>query len=180
AQTSTAAPPPLPPLTQNQNTTFNTGEILSAGHGFFGRASTELASVVEFIFSRYGEPTAYIVGEGASGAFFGGLRYGEGDIFMRSGDTLPVFWQGPSIGFDMGVDGSRTMVLVYNLPAPTMIYDNFTSTGGLAYVAGGLGVDFQTNKRDVILAVIRSGVGLRLGINVGYLKYTAEPTWNPF
>ena len=174
AQTQAPAPE------QEQKSTFDVQEVLSAGHGFFGRASTELASVVEYVFSRYGEPTAYIVGEDASGAFFGGVRYGEGEIFMRSGDSLEVFWQGPSIGFDLGADGSRTMVLVYNLSDPKMIYDRFGSSGGLAYIAGGFGVDFQSNQSNVVLAVIRSGVGLRLGINVGYLKYTAEPTWNPF
>ncbi|MHA1546808.1 MAG: DUF1134 domain-containing protein [Alphaproteobacteria bacterium] len=169
-----------PAQAQTPGTKFNSDEILTTGHRLFGRASTELASVVEYIFSRYGEPTAYIVGEDASGAFFGGVRYGEGEIFMRSGESREVFWQGPSIGFDLGADGSRTMVLVYNLSDPQMIFDRFGSSGGLAYVVGGFGVDFQTNKSDVLLAVIRSGVGLRLGINVGYLKYTAEPTWNPF
>jgi hypothetical protein len=40
-------------------------------------------------------------------------------------------------------------------------------------------VTFQAYD-DVILAPIRSGVGVRLGANVGYLKYTRTPTWNPF
>ncbi len=27
---------------------------------------------------------------------------------------------------------------------------------------------------------VRLGVGFRLGANVGYLKFTDSPTWNPF
>jgi hypothetical protein len=165
--------------------TYNINEVVSAGHTFFGAASQDLASVIEYVFSRYGEPTAYIVGEEGSGAFFGGLRYGEGDLRMRSGAAEHVFWQGPSIGFDWGADGSRVMVLVYNMTAPAQIFDTYTATSGLAYMAGGVGVNFQTNRpppgqQVIVQGVIRTGVGLRLGLNIGYIRYTPRPTWNPF
>ena len=172
AQSTGGAPRP-------EGTTFEVQEIVDAGHQFFGQTSIGLASVVEYIFSERGRPVGYIVGEEASGAVFGGLRYGEGELRMKTGENLPVFWQGPTLGFDVGGDGSRTMVLVYGMNFPPEIYDYFASTSGVAYMAGGVGVNFQSNNQ-IALAVIRTGVGLRLGINLGYIKYTPEPTWNPF
>lgn len=168
---------PYPPP---QGAGYSNDEILDAGHQFFGRISTDLASAVEYVFSRYGQPTGYIVGEEGSGAFFAGARYGEGDLHMKAGGVRRVFWQGPSVGLDLGAEGARIMVLTYNLPSAEAIYDTFGSTAGVAYMVGGLGVTFQSNERDVVLAVIHSGVGVRLGINLGYVKYTPQPTWNPF
>lgn len=159
--------------------TFTTEEILAAGHQFFGKASRGIGEAVEFIFQSQGEPTAYIVGEEGSGAVIGGLRFGEGTIYYKDGITQKIYWQGPSVGFDFGGNGSRTMVLVYNSDSPRQLYHRFIGVEGSAYLIGGLGVNFQKN-RDITLAPIRTGVGARLGANVGYLKYSRNPTWNPF
>ncbi len=159
--------------------TYSTEEIVGKGHEFFGKASRGVGQAVEFVFQNQGEPTAYIVGEEAAGAFVGGLRYGEGTIYYKNGTTEKIYWQGPSLGFDFGGNGSRTMTLVYNSASPEDLYDRFGGVEGAAYLVGGLGVNFQ-RKDNIILAPIRTGVGARLGANVGYLKYSPKPRWNPF
>jgi hypothetical protein len=160
--------------------TYSSEEILLTGHKFFGKATRGLGEAVEYVFSNQGEPTAYIVGEEAAGALVGGLRYGEGIIYYKSGVRQKIYWQGPSLGFDVGGNGSRTLVLVYNSTSPRDIYGaRFGGVEGSAYLVGGVGVNFQKNE-DVILAPIRTGVGARLGANVGYLKYSRQPSWNPF
>ena len=164
---------------QRGTATYNTEEILATGHQFFGKASRGLGEAVEFVFKSQGEPSAYIVGEEGSGAFVGGLRYGEGTIYYKDGTQQKIFWQGPSVGFDFGANGSRTMVLVYNSSAPDDLYGRFGGVEGSAYLVGGVGVNFQ-KKDQVVLAPIRTGVGARLGANIGYLKYSPSPTWNPF
>jgi hypothetical protein len=159
--------------------TFTTEEILSKGHEVFGKASRGIGQAVEYVFQSQGEPTAYIVGEEGSGAFVGGLRYGEGTIYYKNGTTERIYWQGPSVGWDFGGNGSRTMVLVYGSNDPEDLHDRFGGVEGTAYLVGGLGVNFQ--RRDgITLAPIRTGVGARLGANIGYLKYSGRPTWNPF
>ena len=159
--------------------TYSTEEIMTAGHQFFGKASRGLAKAIEYVFQSQGEPTAYIVGEEGSGAFVGGLRYGQGTIYYKNGTTEKIYWQGPSVGFDFGVNGSRSLVLVYNSNDPSDLHERFGGVEGSAYFIGGLGVNFQRHD-DVILAPIRTGVGARLGANVGYLKYSGKPRWNPF
>jgi hypothetical protein len=158
---------------------YSTREILQAGHGFFGTVSKGLASVVEYAFKQQGRPNGYILGQEAGGAFVAGLRYGEGTLYTKDAGTHRVYWQGPSIGYDAGAEGSKVMMLVYNLSDPEEIYQRFGGVDGSAYLVGGVGVTFQKSG-PVIVAPIRSGVGLRLGANVGYLKYTRRPTWNPF
>jgi hypothetical protein len=162
-----------------RGSTFSPDEIKEAGHQFFGRVSMEFARVVEYAFQRAGRPNGYILGEEAGGAFVAGLRYGEGILHTKDAGTHKVFWQGPSVGYDFGAEGSKTMVLVYDLISPGEIFATYVGVDGSAYLVGGVGITFLTN-RHVALAPIRSGVGLRLGANVGYLKYTREPTWNPF
>jgi len=157
---------------------FEQGEIVGAGHRFFGSVSGGIANAIESIFKSQGRPNGYILGEDAGGAFIVGLRYGEGTLFTRDAGEHRVFWQGPSVGYDAGGDGSKTMVLVYNLRDPSEIYERFGGVQGAAYVVGGVSVQIQ-KYNDVTLAVIRSGLGLRLGANVGYMKYTRQPTWNP-
>ncbi|MGE0023070.1 MAG: DUF1134 domain-containing protein [Hyphomicrobium sp.] len=164
--------PPPPRRHYEQN------EIVSAGHGFFGAISQGLGEAVEYAFKSQGRPNGYILGEDAGGAFMVGLRYGEGTLYTKDAGDHKVFWQGPSLGYDFGGEGSKAMVLVYNLHDPAEIYNRFGGVQGAAYLVGGLSVQFQTYGH-VTLAVIRSGVGLRLGANVGYLKYTRSPTWNP-
>lgn len=158
---------------------YSKNEIAEAGHGFFGSVSRGLASVIEYTWQQAGRPNGYILGEDAGGAFIAGLRYGEGRLHTKDAGTHKVYWQGPSIGFDAGGEGSKTMVLVYNLRDPSDIYHRFGGIQGTAYLVGGVSVQFQ-KYGDVILAPIRAGVGLRLGANVGYLKYSRSPTWNPF
>ena len=159
--------------------TYTTEEVLTVGHQFFGKTTRGLAKAVEYVFQRQGEPTAYIVGEEGAGAFVGGLRYGEGTIYYKDGTKQRIYWQGPSVGFDFGGNGSRSLVLVYNSSSPRDLYDRFAGVEGSAYLIGGVGVNFQRHD-DIILAPIRTGVGARLGANIGYLKYSRRPNWNPF
>jgi hypothetical protein len=159
--------------------TYTAEEIVSKGHRVFGRTTKEVASVVEYAFQRNGEPNGYIVGEEGSGAIIGGLRYGEGTLFMKNGFRKKVYWQGPSIGMDFGGNGSRVLVLVYGLQHPDDLLARFAGIEGTAYVVGGLGVNFQ-QYGNVKLAPIRTGLGFRLGLNAGYLKYSDTPRWNPF
>ena len=158
---------------------FSSGEIIDNGHRFFGSISRGLAGAVEWATSHFGRPNAYILGQEASGAFFGGLRYGEGKMYTRNAGDQRVYWQGPSLGFDAGGDGDRTMMLVYNLPALQSIFQRFGGLDGSAYFVGGFGVTALA-AQNIIVVPIRSGVGARLGVNVNYLKFTAQSTWNPF
>jgi hypothetical protein len=172
-----AAPgPPPPPHDSNH---FSPDELIDAGHHFFGGVSRGLAMVMQKAFSQWGEPNGYILGEEGSGAFVGGLRYGDGTLYTKNAGDLRVFWEGPSIGFDAGADGARTMMLVYNLPATQAIFDRFGGVNGSAYFIGGFGMTALT-ANNIVLVPIRSGVGFRLGANLGYLKFTERPTWNPF
>ena len=157
---------------------YDKSEIIGAGHSLFGGVSQGLAEAVEWAFQSQGRPNGYILGEDAGGAFVVGLRYGEGTLHSKHFGTQKVFWQGPSVGYDAGAEGSKTMVLVYNLSDPSQMYARFGGVQGAAYLVGGVGVQIQKHG-NVTLAVIRSGVGLRLGANVGYIKYTRSPTWNP-
>jgi hypothetical protein len=159
--------------------TYSSQEILTQGHQFFGKTTRGLAEAVEYVFQNQGQPSAYIVGEEGSGAFVGGLRFGEGTIYYKNGAKKHIYWQGPSIGFDFGGNGSRTLTLVYNSQSPEDLYSRFAGVEGSAYLVGGLGVNFQ-KKDDIVMAPIRTGVGARLGANIGYLKYSNHPTWNPF
>ncbi len=165
---------PIPP-----GQTYGQDEIVTAGHQFFGSVSGGLASVIERAFSQYGEPNGYILGEEGSGAIIAGARYGEGHLYTRNAGNHKVFWQGPSIGWDFGADGARVMMLVYNLPTVNSVYKRFTGVNGSAYLVGGVGMTVLLNN-EIVLVPVRAGVGARLGLNLGYLKFTDKPTWNPF
>ncbi|MBB3017757.1 hypothetical protein FHR70_000797 [Microvirga lupini] len=158
---------------------FRSDELVQSGHQFFGSASRGLALALQEAIRRWGEPNGYILGQEASGAFFGGLRYGEGKLFTRNAGDRRIFWQGPSLGFDVGGDGARTMMLVYNMPFTDALYKRFVGVDGSAYFIGGFGVT-AVAADEMIVVPIRAGVGARLGVNIGYLKFTSEPTWNPF
>jgi hypothetical protein len=179
--TAQQAPPQQLPPPQRQPGPDNYGpdELVSAGHRFFGNVSRGLASVIERAVSQWGLPNGYVLGEEGSGAFVAGLRYGEGTLYTKNAGDLRVYWQGPSLGFDWGGDGARTMTLVYNLPATNAIYQRFVGIDGSAYIVGGFGMTALT-ANNIVLVPIRSGIGLRLGANIGYLKYTPHATWNPF
>ena len=167
--------PSQPPMTSP----FSPNELIDTGNRFFGGVSHGLAMIVEKAVSQWGLPNGYVLGQEASGAFIGGLRYGDGTLYTRNAGDLRVFWEGPSIGFDAGADGARTMMLVYNLPQVGAIFDRFGGINGSSYFVGGFGMTALT-ANDIVVVPIRSGVGLRLGANLGYLKFTDAPTWNPF
>lgn len=158
---------------------YTVQEIVDAGHDFFGSTSGGLAKVVENAFQQYGLPNGYILGQEGSGAFIAGLTYGEGDLYTKNIGQHNIYWQGPSLGIDYGGQGSRVMMLVYDLPSLEALYDRFGGASGSAYVVAGFGMTVL-RSHNVVIVPIRTGLGARLGINVGYLKLSAQPTWNPF
>ena len=158
---------------------YSNNEVIDSGHHFFGAISRGLGEGVETLTSKWGRPNAYILGQEAGGAFVGGLRYGEGEMYTRNAGRRRVFWEGPSLGFDAGADGDRTMMLVYNLPDVEAIYRRYAGVNGSAYLVGGLGFT-SLSSGEVVVTPIRSGIGARLGVSLGYLKFTPAPTWNPF
>jgi hypothetical protein len=158
---------------------YTAQEIIDSGHKFFGATSGGLATVVEKVFASYGLPNGYLLGEEGSGALIGGLTYGEGTLYTKNAGDHKVFWQGPSLGWDFGGEGSRVMMLVYNLDDVGSLYNRFGGVAGSAYIVAGVG--FNVLKAgNILLVPIRTGVGARLGVNLGYLKLTQNPTWNPF
>lgn len=171
-----AAPPPSA-APQSQH--YSSNEIIDAGHRFFGTVSRGLAQIVEKAGSQWGLPNGYVLGQEAGGAVVAGLRYGEGILYTKNAGDLRVFWQGPSVGWDFGGEGARTMMLIYSLPATNAIYQRFAGIDGSAYFVGGLGMTALTAD-GIVVVPIRTGIGLRLGANVGYLKFTPTATWNPF
>jgi hypothetical protein len=166
---------PLPP----EEAGYTIDEIREISRGFFGTISTELGSVIEYAFSSAGRPDGYVLGTEGGGAFLAGVRYGSGTYYMRSGGSGNIYWHGPSIGTDFGASGSRTMFLIYRLHQPEELYRQFTGVDGSAYFIGGVGITFLKGGQ-VTMAPIRTGLGLRLGANIGYIRFTPRPTWNPF
>lgn len=164
---------------QGNPDTFTPNELVDSGHQFFGSVSRGLAMAIQDVTKRWGHPNAYILGQEASGAFVGGLRYGEGTLYTRNGVKQYVFWQGPSMGFDAGGEGARTMMLVYDLRNIDALFQRFGGVDGSAYFIGGFGVT-ALKAENMVIVPIRSGVGARLGVNIGYLKFTRKATWNPF
>jgi len=158
---------------------YSSNELLNAGHQFFGTISQGLANVIERAISNWGQPNGYVLGQEAGGAIVAGLRYGDGTLYTKNAGDLRVYWQGPSVGFDWGGDGARTMMLVYNLPRTDAVYQRFAGLDGSAYFIGGFGMTALTAS-NIVVVPIRAGVGLRLGANIGYLKFTPNATWNPF
>jgi len=179
SSSATPAPAPAEPAAAGQ--TYTQNEIVNRAASFFGTTTEGLARAVERVFSEKGSPNAYITGVEGSGAVVVGLRYGDGDLFMKSNGDRPVkvFWQGPSVGFDVGGNASKVFTLVYNLPNTEAIYQRFPGVDGSAYLIAGVGVNYQQNGR-IILAPMRTGVGLRAGANIGYLSYSKERNILPF
>lgn len=165
---------------QSRNSSqYSSDQLVDSGHKFFGTVSRDLASAVQEAVKRWGIPNGYILGEEASGAFVGGLRYGEGVLYQPGGRRQKIYWQGPSVGFDWGGDGARSMMLVYKMRSPESLYSRFVGVNGSAYLVGGFGFTALT-ANGITIVPIRSGVGARLGVNIGYLKFTPRATWNPF
>jgi hypothetical protein len=179
------APPPSPAepppgaATAPEGEGYTIDEIRNASAGFFGQVSANLGSVIEHLFRKSGRPTGYVLGTEGGGAFLAGVRYGKGTLYMRSGGTQEIFWHGPSLGADVGGEGSKTLFLIYKLERPEQLYSSFTGLDGSAYLVGGVGATLVGNG-TVVMAPIRSGLGLRLGANIGYIRFTPKATWNPF
>ncbi|EJK78136.1 hypothetical protein PMI03_06203 [Rhizobium sp. AP16] len=161
------------------NQHYSMQEIVDAGHSFFGSTSGGLAKVVERAFQQYGLPNGYILGQEGSGAFIAGLTYGEGQLNTKNAGEHPLYWQGPSLGLDYGGQGARVMMLVYDLPSIDSVYTRFGGVSGQAFVVAGFGMTVLKNN-NIVLVPIRTGLGARLGVNLGYLKVTPSATWNPF
>lgn len=158
---------------------YSQDEILAKAKGFFGETTEGLAKAIEHVFEDQGRPNGFITGEEVSGAIGVGLRFGKGTLNRKSGATHAVHWQGPSVGFDLGGNASKVFVLVYHLADSEQIYQRFPGVEGTFYFVAGVGVNYQKSG-DIVLAPIRTGVGLRAGANVGYLHYTKKRSWNPF
>lgn len=162
-----------------ENSQYTMQEIVDAGHGFFGSTTGGMAKVVEQAFKRYGLPNGYVLGQEGAGSFVIGATYGEGELYTKNAGQHTLFWQGPSIGLDYGGQGSRVMMLVYEMPRVNAIYNRFGGVSGQAFVVAGFGMTVLKYK-NMLVVPIRTGVGARLGVNVGYLKMTRSATWNPF
>ena len=180
------APPPQVPLAPMPPSNlapdedgYSIDEIMAASAGFFGKVSANLGAVIEYLFQKSGRPTGYVLGTEGGGALLAGVRYGSGTLYLRAGGSQPIFWHGPSLGTDVGAEGSKTLFLIYRLGTPEQMYASFTGIDGSAYLVGGVGATFVTNG-NVIMAPVRSGMGLRLGANIGYIRFTPKATWNPF
>jgi hypothetical protein len=167
------------PAAAQNDQRYSSNELVNTGHQFFGNVSQGLASVIERAIGNWGQPNGYILGQEAGGAIVAGLRYGDGTLYTKNAGDLRVYWQGPSVGWDWGGDGARTMMLVYNLPRTDAVYQRFAGVDGSAYFIGGFGMTALTAS-NILVVPIRAGVGLRLGANIGYLKFTPDATWNPF
>ena len=159
--------------------TYSKNEIVNKVAGFFGVAAKTAAEIVEHVFADLGRPNAYITGDEGSGAIGVGLRYGKGTMYRKNFKNQRVYWQGPSIGFDVGGNASKCFTLVYQIRRQEEIYQRFPGVEGSAYFIGGLGVNYQRSGR-ISLAPIRAGVGFRTGVNIGYLSYTKERDILPF
>ncbi len=159
--------------------TFAEDDVLGAAEDVFGKGVEGLAEAIRKSFKAYGQPTAYIVGNEAGGAFLVGLRYGSGTLHHKVEGERPVHWAGPSVGVDVGADGSKVFALVYNLNDTADLYTRFAGGGGKAYFVGGVAVDYLYHDK-IVVAPIKLGVGLRLGLNGGYVKFTEKADFNPF
>ncbi|MBX7500610.1 DUF1134 domain-containing protein [Qipengyuania sp. YG27] len=161
------------------STTYREDDLIGAAEGVFGKGAEGVAKMIRKLLKDQGEPDAYIVGREASGAFIVGARYGSGTLYHKVEGELPVYWTGPSIGFDAGANAGSTFVLVYNLYDSEELYERYPAGEGQAYVIGGLTASYL-RKGDVVLIPIRMGAGLRLGINAGYMKFSKKHRWLPF
>jgi hypothetical protein len=161
-----------------QDATYSENEIFQKATGFFGETSEGLARAIQRVFEEQGRPNAYIEGEEVSGAIGIGVRYGKGQLHRKTGGGRQVYWQGPTIGFDFGADVSKMFILIYNLRDTEKLFQRFPAVDGSFYFIAGVGVNYQQSG-DIIQAPIRTGVGLRAGINIGYMHYTKEYSWIP-
>jgi hypothetical protein len=173
------AAPAAPGATMASADTYQRDDLINAAEGVFGKGAEGLAGILENILKDQGQPNAYIAGREAAGAFVVGLRYGSGVMSHRVEGQRPVYWTGPSVGFDFGGDATKVFVLVYNLHDSQELYNRFPQAEGRAYFVGGFSASYL-RRGDVVLIPVRLGVGWRLGANVGYMKFTEKSKWMPF
>jgi hypothetical protein len=159
--------------------TYSQQSILQAANDFFGETTKGLAEVVEKAFREQGRPNAYIQGQDVGVALTVGVRYGEGELHTKRGGVQKLYWQGPSIGFDLGVAASKVFILVYHLPTVSDIFQRFPGVDGSLYYVGGVGITYLRSG-DITLAPVRLGAGLRIGASVGYMDFTRKHSWIPF
>ena len=69
-------------------------------------------------------------------------------------------------------------MLIYHLPATDALFKRFPAVEGSIYLVAGIGANYHQSG-DIILAPIRTGMGLRAGVNFGYLHYTRRKSWIP-
>ena len=169
----------MPSTSQSQSTTYGEDDLIGAAQGAFGDGAKGIATAIQKLLKEQGEPNAYIVGREAGGAFIVGARYGSGTLFHKIEGERPVYWTGPSIGFDAGANAGSTFVLVYNLYDSEELYERYPSGEGQLYAVGGVTASYL-RKGDVVLIPIRVGAGLRAGINAGYMKFSKKQRWLPF
>ncbi len=162
-----------------QDDTFDKDEMVNAAQDFFGQTTKGVAEVIQKVFKDYGRPNGYIKGEEISAAFGVGLRYGNGKLHRKTRAPMQLYWQGPSIGFDFGGNASKVFTLIYHLKDNEEIFQRIPGAEGTIYVVAGVAVNYQQSG-DLILAPIRTGVGLRGGVNIGYLHYSKKHSWIPF
>ncbi|PAX07019.1 DUF1134 domain-containing protein [Sphingomonas lenta] len=160
-------------------TTYKREDLLAAGEGVFGKGAAEFAGLIERILKDQGEPNAYIAGREAAGAFVVGLRYGSGVMTHKIEGQRPVYWTGPSVGFDFGGDADKVFVLVYNLYDSQELYKRFPAAEGRLYAVGGFAASYL-RRGDTVLIPVRLGVGWRAGVNIGYMRFTEKHKWLPF
>ncbi len=170
---------PVVPGQESRGTTYQQDDLIAAADGLFGDGAEGLARMIQDILSDQGEPNAYIVGREAGGAFIFGVRYGSGTLFHAVEGEQPVYWTGPSVGFDAGANGASTFVLVYNLYDSEELFRRFPAVSGEAYLVGGLTASYLRSG-DKVLIPIRLGAGLRLGANIGYMNFSRNRRWLPF
>jgi hypothetical protein len=181
-----AAPPPISndsgaaaTATTEQANTVPREDLINAAEGVFGRGAQGLAGLLENILRDQGEPIAYIAGQEAGGAFVFGVRYGSGVMRHRIEGDRTVYWTGPSVGFDVGADANKVFVLVYNLHDSQDLFRRYPAGEGHAYFVGGFSAQYM-RRGDVVLIPIRLGVGMRLGVNAGYMRFSERNRWLPF
>lgn len=168
-----------PVTATKKGSTYKEDDLIGAAEGVFGKGAKGLADMIKGLLKKQGEPNGYIVGREGGGAIVVGLRYGSGTLFHKIEGQRPVYWTGPSIGFDAGANAGNTFVLVYNLYNSDDLYHRYPAGEGQAYLVGGFNASYL-RRGDVVLIPIRMGVGLRLGINAGYMKFSTKQKWFPF
>ncbi len=178
---SPPAPAPATPTSPpaDGSTTYRQDDLIGAAEGVFGKGAKGLAGVIEDLLKKQGEPNGYIVGREGGGAIAVGLRYGSGTLYHKVEGEQPVYWTGPSIGFDAGANAGNAFVLVYNLYDTEDLYHRFGAGEGQAYLVGGFTISYL-RRGNVVLIPVRAGAGLRLGANIGYMKFTHKQSWMPF